>query len=399
MSISVSERARQFPESPIRKLFPLAEGARGRGIHVYQLNIGQPDLETPGPFMKVIHEFSQPNVAYSPSPGENIYLDALVEYYRRAGHELERNQIQVTIGGSEAIHFTLQIICSPGDEILVPEPFYTNYTTMAMMCGVKVVPLPTKVEDNFRLPPASEIEVKINDRTRAILFCNPSNPTGTILSADEMATLSRLAKQRDLWLVADEVYREFVYDGKTVISALSLEEIQDRVVVVDSISKRYAACGARIGCLVSRNPEVMKSALRLAQARLSAPTLGQLGAAAMRELGSDFFDGIVAEYVKRRDIVHEELQNIPGVVSFLPSGAFYTMAKLPVPDAEAFASWLLTDFSRDGHTVMFAPGNGFYATPGLGNDEIRIAYVLKEDDLRGAMACLREGLETYPDRL
>jgi aspartate aminotransferase len=398
MTPSVAPRALQFPPSPIRKLWPLAEEARSRGVHVYHLNIGQPDLETPAPFLDVVRGFDRPNVAYSPSQGEKIYIEALLDYYRRLGHELQPEQVQVTIGGSEAVLFTFLAIGSPGDQVLVPEPFYTNYLTLSMMAGLEVVPITTRAADNFCLPPAAELEKRLTPRTRAILVCNPSNPTGTILSPSEMQSLAELVRKHDLFLICDEVYREFVYDGASVQSALSLAGLEDRVIVVDSISKRYSACGARIGCLVSRNPQVMDCALRLAQARLSAPTLGQLGAAAMKDMGLHYFQTTVEEYRKRRNIVHEELSSIPGVLTHLPAGAFYTMAKLPVADAEDFARWLLTDFSCNGHTVMFAPAAGFYATPGLGTDEIRIAYVLKEADLRGAMTCLRRGLEQYRAR-
>ncbi|MBI3891280.1 MAG: pyridoxal phosphate-dependent aminotransferase [Candidatus Wallbacteria bacterium] len=392
MPLPLSDRAHRFPASPIRKLYPLAEGARSRGVQVYHLNIGQPDLETPAPFLEVLHKFDRANVAYSPSQGEKVYLDALVEYYRQIGFQLETSQVQVTVGGSEAILFTFLAIASHGDEVLIPEPFYTNYQTLAMVAGLQVVPITTRPENNYRLPAAAEIEKRITNRTRAIMVCNPSNPTGTVLTRQELDLLAGLARERGLFLISDEVYREFVYGEGEAISALSLKGLEDRVVVVDSISKRYSACGARIGCMVSRNAEVMDCALRLAQARLSAPTLGQLGAAAMRDMGTRYFDATVEEYRKRRNIVHEELSSIPGVLTHLPVGAFYTMARLPVADAEDFARWLLTDFSLDGHTVMFAR---FYATAGLGNDEIRIAYVLKESDLRGAMACLRKGLERY----
>ncbi|MBI2945036.1 MAG: pyridoxal phosphate-dependent aminotransferase [Candidatus Wallbacteria bacterium] len=395
MPIQLSERAHQFPASPIRKLYPLAEVARARGAQVYHLNIGQPDLETPAAYIEVLHKFDRPNVAYSPSQGEKVYIDALVDYYAGIGYSLPPAQFQVTIGGSEAILFTFLAVASPGDEVLIPEPFYTNYLTLAMAAGLQVVPITTRPEDNYRLPPASEIEKLVTKRTRAILVCNPCNPTGTVLTQGELQTLAGLARERNLFLVSDEVYREFVYGEEKAVSALSLAGLEDRVIVVDSISKRYSACGARIGCMVSRNAEIMDCALRLAQARLSAPTLGQLGAAAMRDIGMGYFEATVEEYRKRRDIVHHELSSIPGVLTHLPAGAFYTMARLPVPDAEAFARWLLTDFTLDGHTVMFAPAAGFYATPGLGLDEIRIAYVLKEADLRGSMACLRRGLEVY----
>lgn len=396
MTPQISPRARALPPSPIRKLVPLADQAKSRGTHVYHLNIGQPDMATPEPLLHAVRSFDNPVVAYSPSHGEADCVDFFVEYYKRLGLNLGKQHVNVTTGGSEALLFAMMTVASPGEEIIVAEPYYTNYRAVAQLCGLSIVPVLTRAEDGYHLPPAAEFERKISPRTRAILLCNPNNPTGTVYTDAEVRMIADLCKKHDLFWLSDEVYREFVYEGQPARSALSFDDVADRVVVVDSVSKRYSACGARIGCVVSRNDELMQACLRMAQARLSSPLFGQILAAAGRHLDPTYFEGAREEYKRRRDLLHDMLNAIPGVFSRKPEGAFYTMARLPVPDAEAFASWLLTDFSKDNCTVMVAPGAGFYATPDLGNDEVRIAYVLNEKDIKHAMEVFKAALEAYP---
>jgi aspartate aminotransferase len=395
MTPPISNRARLMPASPIRKLMPLAEDARKRGIHIYHLNIGQPDLETPEPMRRRLQELRDKVFAYTPSGGTPEYVETVQAYYRGLGIPLGLEDIIATTGGSEALLFAFLACANEGDEAIVVEPFYTNYTAFATMAGVRLVPLTSRGEDGFHLPPREAWEKALTRRTRMVLLCNPSNPTGTVYSADELRMVSDLCRQHGLFLIADEVYREFVYDGRDAVSALTLPGCEDFVVVVDSQSKRYSACGIRLGCLISRNRDVTQAAMKMAQGRLSAPGLAQVVAAGARELGPDYTAGVVTEYQRRRDVLFEGLSGIPGVFLRKPEGAFYFVARLPVDDAEEFARWLLTDFDRQKATVMVAPAQGFYATPGLGKDEVRIAYVLKEADLRAAVAILAEALPAY----
>jgi aspartate aminotransferase len=391
----ISARAHRMPASPIRKLMPLADEARRRGVHVYHLNIGQPDLETPEAMRQQVTQLRDRVLAYTPSGGTPGYLATVREYYGGLGITLGLDEVLATTGGSEAVLFAILACAGEGDEALVVEPFYTNYTAFATMAGVRLVPLLSRGEDGFHLPPRAAWEKAITPRTRLVVLCNPNNPTGTVYTEDEVRMVAELCRDRDLFLVSDEVYREFVYDGRRAVSALSLPGFERHVVVVDSLSKRYSACGIRLGSLATRNADVYGACLRMAQGRLSAPGLAQVAALGARDLGPDYFEGVAAEYQKRRDVLFEGLSRIPGVFLRKPEGAFYFVARLPVADSEDFASWLLTDFQRRKATVMVAPAPGFYATPGLGLDEVRIAYVLKEDDLRVAVDLLGQALEEY----
>jgi aspartate aminotransferase len=387
-----------MPASPIRKLMPLADAARRRGVHVYHLNIGQPDLETPPEMRERLKKLNDRVLAYSPSAGTPEYLAALRDYYGRLGVSLSLEELIATTGGSEAILFAFFSCADPGDEVLVVEPYYTNYRAFATMAGVRLTPLPTRVEDGFHLPPREVWERAVTPRTRLALLCNPNNPTGTVYNEDELRMVAELCRDRRIFLVVDEVYREFVYDGRRATSALALPGFEGHVVVVDSLSKRYSACGIRLGCLATRNRDVYQAALRMAQGRLSPPGLAQFLAVGMRDLPSGYTASVVAEYQKRRDALYEGLRGIPGVFLTRPEGAFYFVARLPVEDSEDFARWMLADFEHEKGTVMVAPANGFYATPGLGAREVRIAYVLKEEDLRASVRILRAGLEAYAAR-
>jgi aspartate aminotransferase len=394
MAFQISERGRKMPASPIRKLMPLADEAKRRGVKVYHLNIGQPDLETP-PAMRAKLAQAPSVYAYTPSAGTAECLATLREYYRRLGVLLGPDQIIATTGGSEAILFALMACAGEGDEALVVEPFYTNYIAFATMAGVRLVPLRARGEDGFHLPPVEEWKKALSSRTRLVLLCNPGNPTGTVYRTDELQAVAAFCRENGLFLVSDEVYREFVYDGRSSASVLSLPGCDDLAVVVDSLSKRYSACGIRLGCLVTRNPDVYGAALRMAQGRLSPPGLAQLVALGATELGPDYARGIVREYQARRDLLFEGLSRIPGVFLRKPEGAFYFVARLPIEDGEDFASWLLTDYAFDGATVMVAPAQGFYATPGLGRDEVRIAYVLKQEDLEASVRILAHAIPAY----
>jgi aspartate aminotransferase len=392
---SLSERARAMPASPIRKLMPLADEAKKRGTHVYHLNIGQPDLETPEVMRRRLKELSDKVYAYTPSGGTPEYLVTLQEYYRGIGVELSLGQIIATTGGSEAILFAMMACGNAGDDAIVVEPFYTNYSAFATMAGVRLVPLTSRGEDGFHLPARKHWEKALTPRTRMVVLCNPNNPTGTVYTPEELAMVAGFCKDRGLFLISDEVYREFVYDGRTSKSALTVPGVEDHVIVVDSLSKRYSACGVRLGCLVTRNADVHQAAMKMAQGRLSAPGLAQVVAVGARDVGPEYTRGVVVEYQKRRDILFEGLSAIPGVFLRKPEGAFYFVARLPVNDSEDFASWLLTDYQKDGATVMVAPAPGFYATPGLGTNEVRIAYVLKAADLRASIAILAAALPAY----
>jgi aspartate aminotransferase len=394
MRPSISPRGLAMPASPIRKLMPLADEAKRRGTHVFHLNIGQPDLETPPALRSKLAALDRV-LAYTPSGGTPEYLAALRGYYAGLGLDLPVSQLLATTGGSEAILFAIFATTSDGDEALVCEPYYTNYNSYATMAGVRLVPLTTRGEDGFHLPPREAWERALTPRTRLVLLCNPNNPTGTVLSRDELERVAEFCRDHGLFLISDEVYREFVYDGRTAISALSLPGYEDHVILVDSLSKRFSACGIRLGCLATRNAEIYRACLRMAQGRLSPPGLAQLMATGIPEIGPDYYAAVRDEYQARRDVLFEEIRKIPGVFLRKPEGAFYFVARLPVDDAEEFARFLLADFSHDGTTVMVAPAAGFYATPGLGRDEVRIAYVLRREDLERAVAALAAGLTAY----
>jgi aspartate aminotransferase len=395
----LSQRAQAMPASPIRRLAPFAVAARKAGKTVHPLNIGQPDIPTPQVILDRLRSYAEPYVAYGPSQGLPEFLAALRSYYAGLGVELKTEEIFVTTAGSEAILFTLGALCDPGDEVLVFEPFYTNYNGFAAMLGVRPVPVTTRAEDGYHLPERATIEARIGPRTRAILICSPNNPTGTVYTDAEIDMLAAVCRERGLVLVADEVYREFVYDGRKHRSALTLPGMEKHVVVVDSVSKRYSLCGARIGNIVSRDPEFMAAIMRFGQARLCPPSVEQYACTALTEVPAAYIAGVNAEYQKRRDMVHAALGAMPGVLVRKPEGAFYICARLPVDDASAFAEWLLRDFALEGETVMVAPADGFYATPGLGRDEVRIAYVLEVPVLERAMKCLAAALAAYPGRV
>ncbi len=396
--MQLSKRALEIQASPIRKLMPHAVNAKARGIKVYHLNIGQPDIPTPEEMIKVYHDFSDKVLAYGPSQGLDVYREGLVEYYKRQGIELKVNDIIVTTAGSEAITFAMMVVGEVDDEIIVPEPFYTNYNGFATMAGINLRPLTTYAETGFALPESSVIEALINSKTKAIMLCNPGNPTGTVYSKDEIIRIAEICKKHNLYLISDEVYREFVYDGTMHTSVLEVPNFADNAIMVDSVSKRYSACGARIGCIVSRNKELMDAVLKFAQARLCPPTVDQLAANACVYLKDEYFSALKDEYQARRDLVMNELAKIPGIVCKKPEGAFYIVAKLPIKDAEDFIIWLLNEYSVNNETVMAAPAEGFYATPGLGRNELRLAYILCKEDLQKAMNIFRSGLEAYQNR-
>jgi aspartate aminotransferase len=386
------------PASPIRKLAPLAELAKSRGTKVYHLNIGQPDIETPTCMLDRLKQIEDKVLEYSPSTGTPAFLDSLRQYYvKRVGVPIETRQILATTGGSEAILFSFIACANEGDDVLVLEPFYANYRAFATMAGLNIVPVTSRGRDGFHLPPREVFESALTARTRVLIVCNPNNPTGTVYTRDELEMLAGFCRDHGLFLVSDEVYREFVYDGRKAVSALELKDADDFVVVVDSLSKRYSACGIRLGALVTRNGEVYDACLRMAQGRLSPPGLAQFIAVGAAALGEEYTRGIVDEYQRRRDVLYEGLRTIPGVELAKPEGAFYCVPKLPVRDTEDFAVWLLTEFEHDGATVMIAPASGFYSSD-LGKSEIRIAYVLKEQDLRTSIELLRVALEQYGRR-
>ncbi len=381
--------------SPIRKFHPYAVEAEARGVRIYHLNIGQPDIETPREFFEAIRGFQDPVLAYAPSAGIPVYIESVRDYYRSLGIELEAGDILATNGGSEALQIALQCILDEGDEVLIPEPFYPNYNTFAHLAGGSVHPVPTDPEEGFFYGDRARIEAEITPRTRAILITNPGNPTGAILSPEATRLIADIAREHGLFVIADEVYREFVYGGEKIVSLAEFPDVAENVIIIDSISKRFSACGARIGALISRNRALIAQAMKVCQGRLCCSTLDQLGAAALYEAGPACFMAQKEEYRRRRDTVMEKLSKIPGVVCKRPQGAFYLMAKLPVEDADDFQRWLLTDFQDRGETVMFAPGEQFYGTPGKGKDQVRIAYVLKQADLERAMDLLALGLAEY----
>lgn len=393
--MKISARAQSIQESPIRKLSALANAAKKKGTTVYHLNIGQPDIHTPAVFLQKIIDYKEKVLSYGPSDGLEALKEAMVHYFDYFKIKLENKNIVIATGGSEAISFAFNAVADPGDEIIIPEPFYTNYNGYASLCNVKIVPVTTRAEDGFHLPDIKEFEKKISPRTRAILLCSPNNPTGTVYNVSELKTIGEFAKKHDLYLIADEVYKEFTYDGKTHFSVLQLEGLEDRVIVVDSISKRYSACGARIGAVISRNEEVMKGISKFAQARLCPPTLEQIGAIGAYELPHDYFKDVMTEYQKRRDILFEILTSHKGIILQKPEGAFYIMAKLPITDGETFARWLLNEFNENNETVMIAPGEGFYSTPGRGKNEVRLAYVIEASKLEHAARLLLTALEQF----
>ncbi|HQT94027.1 MAG: aspartate aminotransferase [Acidobacteria bacterium 37-71-11] len=394
--MKISRRANSIQESPIRKLAPLATAARGRGVTIYHLNIGQPDVATPPEFLRAVGSFAGKVLEYGPSDGLPELREAMVGYFARFGIALDSHEVLITNGGSEAILFAFDVVADEGEEIIIPEPFYTNYNGYAEMANLTVVPVRTHAEDGFHLPADEALDAAVSPRTRAILVCSPNNPTGTVLAWEELERLAAFVKRHDLFLIADEVYKEFTYDGRRHRSVLELPEIRERAIVVDSISKRFSACGARVGAVISRNPEVMSSVLKFGQARLCPPTLEQLGAIAAYRLGESYFEAVRAEYQRRRDVMYEALTADPGIVLKRPRGAFYMIVKMAgVEDSDDFARWLLEDFSLAGDTVMVAPAGGFYATPGAGRDEVRMAYVLEVSKLERAMEVFLTGLERY----
>ncbi len=399
MAVQLSNRALKMPASPIRKLMPFADAAKARGIKIYHLNIGQPDVPSPDQFWDAIKNANLKVLEYSHSAGIAALRQKAAAAYGQYGIQVTADQLLVTTAGSEALSIAIATICDDGDEVIVTEPMYANYIGFAAALGVKVVPLTTRIEDDFALPDASEFAKVITPKTRAILVCNPSNPTGTVYSTDQLEALKNLAVQHNLFLIADEVYRDFVYDQPVPTSVLNLHGVEDRTVMIDSVSKRYSLCGARIGFLVSRNADFNAAALRFAQARLSAPTLEMIGVMGALDTPSDYFDHVRAEYKGRRDLLVSRLKAIPGVVCPKIEGAFYATVKLPVDDADVFAQWLLESFSLNGQTLMVAPASGFYSTPGQGKQEVRIAYVLNQTDLNAAMDCLEAALAQYPGRI
>ena len=384
-----------MPESPIRKLVPYSEKAIKRGIEVFHLNIGQPDIKTPDCALQAIKDNTLEILAYSNSEGSEEYREKLAKYYVNNDINVTAEEIIVTTGGSEALLFAIGSVTDPGDEIIIPEPFYANYNGFSVAAGVKVVPVNSKIENNFALPPIEEFEKLITPKTKAILICNPGNPTGYLYSKDELKRLAAIVKKHDLFLIADEVYREFVYDGLKHQSVLSGFGLDDYAILIDSVSKRYSMCGARIGCLVSKNKDVIATAMKFAQARLSPPTFAQIASEAALDTPTSYFDDVIVEYKGRRDTLIRELNKIEGVIVATPKGAFYSVAELPVDDTDKFAKWLLTDFNLNNQTVMVAPGAGFYSTPGFGTKQIRIAYVLKKEDLITSVKILKAAIETY----
>ncbi|MFR5887030.1 MAG: pyridoxal phosphate-dependent aminotransferase [Oscillospiraceae bacterium] len=396
--MKLSSKIQKCELSPIRKFAPFADAARARGIKIYPLNIGQPDIETPAAFFDAVRNFESPVLEYAPSAGVPAYLKAVHDYYTRIGIELEPGDMLATAGGSEALSMTLACILDDGDELLTAEPFYPNYSTFTQVTGATIRPIPTFAEEGFRYAVRERIEPLINEHTRAILMTNPGNPTGYVLSRAEMRVIADIAKEHDLYVVSDEVYREFVYGGEEMTSMLEFEDLHDNVIVVDSVSKRFSACGARVGVVVSRNKAFMTEAMKICQGRLCVATLDQVGAAALYSVGPEYFAAVREEYKRRRDTALKKLLAIPGVVCEQPEGAFYLMAKLPVDSTDKFQQWLLEEFNADGDTVMLTPGEGFYATPGKGVNEARLAYVLKQADLERAMDVLALGIAAYNAR-
>ena len=394
----ISNKAIDMPSSPIRKLVPFAEDAKKRGTKIYHLNIGQPDIETPESFLNAVKTADFKVLEYSHSAGNESYRKKLCNYYKGYDININASEIIITCGGSEAIEITMKTCFNADDEVIIPEPFYANYNGFATAADVTVVPVRSFIETGFALPPISEFEKLITPKTKGIMICNPGNPTGYLYTKEELLALRDLVKKHDLFLLSDEVYREFCYDGKEYVSVMHLEGIENNVILLDSISKRYSACGARIGAMISKNKDVMAAAMKFAQARLSPPSYGQIGAEAALDTPQSYFDGVKTEYIARRDFVIEEINKIDGVFCPKPSGAFYCIARLPIDNADKFCQWLLEEFSFNGQTVMMAPATGFYSTPGAGMNEVRLAYVLNKEDLKNALICLKEALKMYPGK-
>jgi aspartate aminotransferase len=394
---NISKRGQLMPASPIRKLVPYAEAAKKKGIRVYHLNIGQPDIVTPPAMLEAVKNSDFTILEYSHSAGNESYRQKLTQYYASVGIEVTAQEIIITTGGSEAIQFGMLACLDAGDEVIIPEPFYANYNGFAVAAGVTVIPVTSYIEDGFALPPISEVEKKITPRTKEIVICNPNNPTGYLYTAAEMDQLKELVLKYNLFLFSDEAYREFCYEGKH-ISAMHLKGVEEQVILMDTISKRYSACGARIGALITKNKSVLDAVMKLAQARLSPPSFAQIAAEAAIDLPADYFHETQEEYRSRRDLIVARLNAIPGVFCPNPGGAFYAIARLPINDSDQFCQWLLEDFAFDGKTIMLAPATGFYGTPGLGKDEVRLAYVLNKTDINTAMDCLEKALAIYREK-
>ncbi len=396
---SISSKGNQMPASPIRKLVPFSEAAKKAGKTVYHLNIGQPDIETPKVVLDKMRALDRTVIEYSNSEGFESYRLGLAKYYQNNDIAIDAADIMVTTGGSEALVFGFMSCFNPGDEVIIPEPFYANYNSFALTAGVKVVPVTASIDNGFALPPVEEFEKLITEKTKGILICNPGNPTGYLYSKEELQALRDIVLEHNLWLFSDEVYREFCYDGAVPFSAMNLEGIEQNVILVDSVSKRYSMCGARIGAMISRNKEVMATALKFGQARLSPPTFGQIAGEAALDTPQSYFDDVKDEYVERRDILVDGLNNIPGVRCPKPSGAFYCIAELPVESAEDFCQWILESFDHEGQTVMMAPAAGFYASKNIGQNQVRLAYVLNSNSLMKSVECIEKALEVYPGRV
>ncbi|RLD57834.1 MAG: pyridoxal phosphate-dependent aminotransferase [Bacteroidetes bacterium] len=394
----ISERGKSMPSSPIRKLVPYAEEAKRKGVKVYHLNIGQPDIKTPENAIEAVKNINEKVIEYSHSAGNESYRRKLANYYQNINIDVDHTEMIITTGGSEAISFALLSCLNPGDEIIIPEPFYANYNGFAVAAGVVVKPITAKIENDFALPSIAEFEKLITPKTKAIVICNPNNPTGYLYSKEELEQLRNLIKKYDLYLFSDEVYREFCYDGNEHFSAMNLEGIENNVILLDSVSKRYSACGVRIGVMITKNKEIINIAMKFAQARLCPPFFGQVLAEAAIDTTDEYFDEVYNEYIERRNFMVNALNNMEGVVCPMPKGAFYTVTKLPIDDSDKFSQWLLTDFSYKNQTVMIAPATGFYSTEGLGKNEVRVAYVLKIEDLKNAMEVLDRALKEYPGR-
>jgi aspartate aminotransferase len=395
----ISEKAVQMPASAIRKLVPFADAAKKQGTKVYHLNLGQPDIKSPICALDAVRNYSQENVSYSHSAGLMELRKGLVEkYYRKIGIDISVDELIVTVAGSESVNLALEITCNPGDEVIVLEPFYTNYNTFAFMNGLTLKAIPTDIRNGFQIPPIEEFEKAITDKTKAILVCNPGNPTGTQYSKESMLALGEIARKHDLFLLSDEVYREFCYTDEPHFSAMNIPGLEQNVVLIDSVSKRYNLCGARVGCIVSHNKDVMGAAMKFAQARLCPPVLGQIASIGALDTPDEYFDAVKEEYIKRRDFMIEGLNKIEGVFTPLPMGAFYTIAELPVDDTESFAKWMLESFRINNETTMVTPAASFYKTPGQGKNHARIAYVLEVDEMKKALHILEEGLKAYPGR-
>lgn len=387
-----------MPSSPIRKLVPYSEEAKKRGVKVYHLNIGQPDIPTPKVALDALKNYDTKVIAYSHSAGNESYRKKLVGYYKSVGIDIDYTQILITTGGSEALTFAFNSVMNPGEEVIIPQPYYANYNAFSSIAGVKIAPINASIKNGFALPPIEEFEKVINEKTRAILICNPNNPTGYLYSKEEISQLAKLAKKHNLYIFSDEVYREFCYDGNEHFSVMNLEGLEDYVILIDSVSKRYSECGVRIGAFITKNKEVLETALKFAQARLSPPALGQVLGEASIATPKEYFKSVYDEYIERRNFMVDELSKIDGVICPKPKGAFYTIVELPIDDSDKFCQWMLSEFNYKNQTVMMAPATGFYTNPELGKRQVRIAYVLKKEDLKNAIEVLAEGLKQYPGK-